>query len=212
MLLTAVILYKFLCGHVFSSLGYVGRSEFLDHVWWFSLAVWGATKLFPRVAAPFPATVSEGSDCDILGNTCYLSLSLAIPVGIIESGIKCSFDLHCSLFSSDFKIILPFHLLQLLCLFGVFLLIFIFEMVFSFYFELFCKFFTSLPSFSWFDLCCSPTFCPVSPFWNQSWSFMDMPFWHISHISLSVGMLFHPLFSCNGVTCCFTLLPCVTHF
>lgn len=150
-------MYKFLCGHVFSSLGYVGRSEFLDHVWWFGLAVWGATKLFSRVAAPFPAAVSEGSDCDILGNTCYLSLSLAVPVGIIERGIKCSFDLHCSLFSSDFKIFL--RLLFIWCV--SFSLIFIFGMVFSFYFEFFLKFFTSLPSFSWFDLCCSPTFCPV---------------------------------------------------
>ena len=73
LLLLWIFLYKFLCGYIFSSCGYIPRVELLGCVVILCLAFWGTARLFSKLIAPFCIRTSNALRLQflhILDNTC----------------------------------------------------------------------------------------------------------------------------------------------
>ena len=80
-------MYKFLYEHMFTVLQSIYLVvELMGHVVILCLTFWETTKLFSKAAVPFCIPTSsfwEFQSLHILNNTCYCSLILAIPVGVM---------------------------------------------------------------------------------------------------------------------------------
>lgn len=158
-------MYKFLCGYMFLVfLGILGRSEFLDHVviqfnylknqqTLPECTIFCSHKQCPGVLIPshphqcflvFVFEYSSPSRYEVISNIVLICITLSLFISDLKN-----------FFSPSGVIVFIWYVSSSL--------VFIFGIIFSFYFEFFPKFFTSFSSFSWFDLCCFSTSCPVTP-------------------------------------------------
>lgn len=77
-----IVMNKYLCEYVFTSLGYIPEVEFLVPMWTLNSTIWGSITLFLKEASPF--VCHTGNVCNVDSNFLHIFF---LPVAIL-SGMK----------------------------------------------------------------------------------------------------------------------------